>query len=390
MALLPLRVGAVLVLPIALALGAAACSSDSTTATSAASGSTASSSPEVQAIAVNLTEAGCEPRQISAKAGPTTLTVTKDDDGGLVTELEIVQDGTTVVEVEGVKPGDSKDVSVTLKEGRYDVLCPGGSAYDKGTLEVAAGSAAADSAEATKAVDTYLSYVKAEADQLVSAVAPFAAAVKDGDVAAAKASFAKARYHYEAIEPIAESFGDLDPQIDAREGDVPDAGWGGFHKIEQALFVDGDVSAMGTVADKLVTDVADLRTQIDTVELEPAQIANGAVELLNEVSVSKVTGEEDRYSHTDLSDFAGNLAGSKAAFDAVAPLLGAKDAALTVNITTQFDDVKKALDVHADATNPIGNGYVLYDTLTPEQTKALSAVLDPLADSMSQVAAQLL
>lgn len=50
-----------------------------------------------------------------------------------------------------------------------------------------------------------------------------------------------------------------------------------------------------------------------TLQLEPAQIANGSVELLNEVSVSKITGEEDRYSYTDLSDFNYNLAGSKAA-----------------------------------------------------------------------------
>ncbi len=142
--------------------------------------------------------------------------------------------------------------------------------------------------------------------------------MKAGDIETAKQKFAAARAHYESIEPIAESFGDLDPAIDAREGDVPDDEWGGFHRIEKALWVDNDVADMGPVADKLAADIQQLRTQIDTVQLEPAQIANGAVELLNEMSTSKITGEEDRYSHTDLSDFAANLAGSKAAFEALA------------------------------------------------------------------------
>ncbi len=38
-------------------------------------------------------------------------------------------------------------------------------------------------------------------------------------------------------------------------------------------------------------------------------MVTGAVELLNEVSTSKVTGEEERYSHTDLWDFQANVEG---------------------------------------------------------------------------------
>ena len=46
-----------------------------------------------------------------------------------------------------------------------------------------------------------------------------------------------ARVPYERIEPVAESFGNLDPEIDARVNDVADAAkWTGFHRIEQALW----------------------------------------------------------------------------------------------------------------------------------------------------------
>ncbi|HVW30924.1 MAG TPA: iron uptake system protein EfeO, partial [Acidimicrobiia bacterium] len=266
--------------------------------------------------------------------------------------------------------------------------CPGGEKYSKGSLEVAgtATGPAADSADRKAAVAAYLTFVKGEADQLIAAVAPFAAAVKAGDMTKAKNGFAAARYHYEAIEPIAESFGDLDPAIDAREGDVPDGEWGGFHRLEKALWADQSLAGMGPVADKLEADIQKLRNQINTVELEPAQIANGAVELLNEVSTSKITGEEDRYSHTDLSDFDANLAGSKAAFDSLRPLLAGANQALADQLTQRFADVKAALDGH-QGTDPTGNGFALYTTLQPDQTRALSTTLDTLAEPLSKVAA---
>ena len=241
-------------------------------------------------------------------------------------------------------------------------------------------------ADRSAAVTSYLAYVKGEADQLIAAVGPFAAAVKAGDTAKAEQLFAGTRAHYEAIEPIAESFGDLDPQIDAREGDVANNEFGGFHRIEKALWQDHDVTSMGPVADKLVADVRKLRVQIDSTDIEPAQIANGAVELLNEVSTSKITGEEDRCSHTDLSDFNSNLAGSKAAFEALRPLLDAAQSDLAKQLEQRFSEVQAALD-RFRGNDPVGNGFVLYGVLTPSDTRALSVAVDTLAEPLSRVAA---
>jgi iron uptake system component EfeO len=143
---------------------------------------------------------------------------------------------------------------------------------------------------------------------------------------------------------------------------------------------------MGPVADKLLADVGKLRTEIDTIEIEPAQIANGAVELLNEVSTSKITGEEDRYSHTDLSDFDANLAGSKAAFEALRPLLDARQSDLANELEQRFRQVQAALDKFK-GNDPIGNGYVLYAALTPTDTRTLAGAVDTLAEPLSRVAA---
>ena len=314
----PIRTLAVLV--VAVASIATACGKDDAS-------SKADSGSKPVTIEATLTPNGCDPANISAKAGPTTFHVTNED-ADAVTEFEILdKDGKIQGEIENVTPGLDRSFSMTLKEGTYTTYCPGGK-KEKGTLEVAKSGTGktADSAATTAAVKTYLGDVESQTNQLVPATTTFVDAVKAGDVEKAKQTFAAARYHYETVEPIAESFGDLDPKIDAREGDVPAAEWGGFHRIEKQLWEAGNVDGMAPVADQLLVDVKDLQSKIAGLELEPAQIANGAVELLNEVSASKITGEEDRYSHTDLSDFAGNVEGAQFAFTSVKPLLAGDDA----------------------------------------------------------------
>src|SRR5207342_3225693 len=95
---------------------------------------------------------------------------------------------------------------------------------------------------------------------------------------------------------------------------------------------------------KLRADVAKLHGLVRTVELDPAQIANGATELLGEVAKSKITGEEDRYSHTDLWDFQANVDGARAGYVALAPLLKQADPELAARIVTRFRAVDRALD----------------------------------------------
>lgn len=375
------------ILPVATV----ACGSDSTSSDgTAAAGAGPKTGDRVTTIEVTLSDSGCEPRSISTTAGPTTFHVTNDGTAA-VTEFEVLKGDRILGEVENITPGADRSFSLTLAKDSYTTYCPGGSAFEKGTLEVADAptGAAADGAARTTAVAAYVPYVKSEADLLATAVEPFVSAVKAGDIDTAKATFASARTHYESIEPIAESFGDLDSAIDAREGDVPDTEWGGFHRIEKALWVENDLNAMAPVADKLVTDINALRAEIDTVKLEPAQIANGAVKLLNEVSTSKITGEEDRYSHTDLADFDANLDGSKAAFESLQPLLADDNSELSTEIEQDFADVSAALDGHS-GTGPTGNGFALFNTLTADDTRALSAVFDTLAEPLARVAAKVL
>jgi iron uptake system EfeUOB component EfeO/EfeM len=190
----------------------------------------------------------------------------------------------------------------------------------------------------------------------------------------------------ERIEPVAESFGDLDAAIDARAGDVPAAAWGGFHKLEQALWARGTTAAMAPVARKLLADVTGLQRLVRTVALDAAQIANGANELLGEVSKSKITGEEERYSRTDLVDFKANVDGSLAAFEAVRPALVRLDSELAGRIRQRFDAVDAAL---APYRRGQGERYVFYDRLNDADRRRLSQAIDALAEPLSLVSAKL-
>ena len=336
-------------------------------------------------VAITLTDAGCEPATITADAGPTTFVVTN---GGTsrVTEFEILDGAKIIGERENIAAGLSDDFTLTLQPGSYTTACPGGKTAATGRLTVG-GSAVATTSDADlkAAVTGYQSYVKGRSAELTKRVTAFAAAVQAGDVKAAKSLFASARYPYEEIEPVAESFGDLDPEIDARVNDVAKGDeWTGFHRIEQALWERNTTKGMSAMADKLLADVKRLEAKVQDETYQPDQLANGATELLGEVSKSKITGEEDRYSHTDLSDFEANVVGAQTAFGLLAPALRKKDAALATNVAKRFDAVQAELKRIKK-----GGAYPSYDTVGTAQRRTFSQLVDALAEPLSEVAAKL-
>ena len=232
-----------------------------------------------------------------------------------------------------------------------------------------------------KAVNNYKSYVNDQTEQLVKTTTTFTDAVKAGDLEKAKASYAEARVYYERIEPIAESFGDLDPKIDAREGDVDTSEWGGFHRIEKAMWKDSSLEGMDQYATQLNKDVQDLQQRVKEVKLEPTQVVAGSMELLNEAAISKVTGEEERYSHIDLVDLASNVEGSLAVYHAVLPILNEKSPDLSEQLDKEFNQLTATLGKYQkDGT------YLPYTELTKEQIRELSQQLNTLSESMAQTA----
>ncbi len=333
-------------------------------------------------MAFELTDSGCVPNQAKAPAGPIVFEV-ENAGTSKVSELEVLDGETILGEVENLSDGLSGSFSLTLEEGEYTLYCPGGET-EKGTLKVSGKLQAANSPEVEKAIGQYRDYLEENTAELVAATEPFVAAVVAGEVDKAKSLYPAARIPYERIEPVAESFGDLDPRIDARENDVPAKEWSGFHVIEKALWEEGTADGMAPVGQQLLADVEELREKVKTVDLQAVQIANGANELLGEVSASKITGEEERYSHIDLVDFKANVEGAEAAFEAIEPLLSKGDPKLAKEIEASFEDVYASLKPYER-----GEGFVSYTELTKADTRKLAQEIDALAEELSQVPAQI-
>jgi len=335
-------------------------------------------------IAVTASDDSCEVATSELPAGVHQFTVTNT--GSKVTEFYVYAAGDRVMgEVENIAPGVARELRVELPAGDYQATCKPGMVGDgiRTALSVTGQAAALDEDASLAAAGTdFQRYVQSQTAELVPQTAAFVGAVKAGDIEGAKALYPVARTYWERIEPVAESFGDLDPIIDGREGDQAEGeDFTGFHRIEQALWETGDVSAMGPYADQLLTDVQQVATKADDVTLSPLQLANGAKGLLDEIATGKITGEEDRYSHTDLWDFSANLEGSEAVVQALRPYLTQTDLDLLTTIDDRFAAAEAELEQYRH-----GDGWQSYDQLTDEQLRGLSDSITALTESVSQVA----
>jgi len=357
------------------ALALAACSSEASDAPGEAA---------ADEIAVAATDDGCDVATTELDAGVHQFTVTNS--GSKVTEFYVYADGDRVMaEVENIAPGVARELRVELPAGEYETACKPGMVGDGIRSDlVVSGEAATlsdDESLAQAGVD-YQRYVQSQTGALLEQTTAFTDAVQAGDIEGAKTLFPIARTYWERIEPVAESFGDLDPIIDGREGDQAEGeDFTGFHRIEKALWETGDVSDMGPYADQLRSNVEEIVAKANEVTLDPLQLANGAKALLDEIATGKITGEEDRYSHTDLWDFAANLEGSEAAVQALRPYLEEADPELVAEIDERFAATEAELEQHRS-----GDGWTSYDQLTQEQLRGLSDSITALTQSVSQVA----
>lgn len=346
-------------------------------------------------VAVTATENECAVAASSLPSGPATFAVTNT--GDRVTEVYVYAQGDRVIgEVENVGPGTSRDLIIALSAGDYQVVCKPGMVGSgiRTALRVTGSAAPAEpkSALLTDGVASYRAYVRTETQALVDTTGPLVAAIVAGDAAKARELYPSARTHYERIEPVAESFGDLDPSVDMRADDVePGKPFTGFHRLEQDLFATGDVSGSGPVANALLADTHTLADRIPGLEMTPLSIANGAKSLLDEVAKSKVTGEEERYSHIDLVDFAGNVDGARTAIAALRPVVAGVDPNLATTLDARFTSLQSLLDTHLAAPSDpgaiVGSAYVSYLRLRPDQIKALAAAVDSLSEPLGRVPA---
>ena len=380
-------------LSVLLAMGLAACQppeadKPAAPASGEAAASGAAAAPNADgSINIAVTDTACDPMELTVPSGKTVFNI--KNNSGRKLEWEILEGVMVVDERENIAPGLSDKMTVTLMPGTYEMTC-GLLTNPRGKLVVTdsgfkADPAQADMAKLTQPWADSKVYVQGEAKLLVEKTEKFAAAVKAGKVDEAKALFADTRVHYERIEPIAELFNELDPAIDSREDDykekAKDDAFTGFHRIEHALWVDNKIDdKVKETADKLDKDVKALKAEIDVLSFPPSKVVGGAAALIEEVAGTKITGEEDRYSHTDLSDFQANIDGSQKIVELFRPMIAEKDKALLDTVDANFKQINDIL-----AKYKKGDGFETYDKLSEADRTQLKAPINTLAEELGKL-----
>jgi iron uptake system component EfeO len=338
-------------------------------------------------IPVTAGDESCDVAAADAPAG--TITFAVRNTGTKITEFYLYGTGDRIMgEIENVGPGLTRNLIVEVPDGgSYTTACKPGMVGDgiraPFTVTGTATRSVDEDTRLAEATAGYHRWVTSQVEALVPRTQEFADAVRAGDVETAKTLFPVARTYWERIEPVAESFGDIDPKIDGREDDERDPGveFTGYHRLEKDLWVDGLQPDSAAMAERLMADLRELQAAVATVELTPVQLANGAKELLDEVATGKITGEEDRYSHTDLWDFKANVEGSQGAVASLRPVIDEKDPTLGPVLDERFAAVDALL-----AEYRVGDGYRLYTELTEEDVRRMAAAVDALGEPVSQVA----
>jgi iron uptake system component EfeO len=388
------RGAAAAVLAASLALVAAGCSgSGSGSSAKGPAGGAAASGDKSSTVKIELTSQGCQPKPATIPAGAVEFDVTNSD-AGSVTEAELrTNDKAHILgEQENLTPGLSGGFSLTVQPGTYKVNCPGASQPDwtfKVTGKVT-GPTWQSNPQLVTAVQGYSTFVKQNTTDLVSHTQTFCQAVSSGNMNQAKVLYPQARVYYEKIEPVASVWGSLDTSIDGRwENPVTvKSQFTGFHRIEQMLWQDKSRSGAPAMCSGLVKNEQQLLTLVGSAQYNPLDMAAGATDLVNEAATAKITGEEERYSNTDLPVFEANVEASMEVITLLQPYLQTKDAS-TVALIKQRDAAVESLLTKYKATPGYDStGYVDYSTVSKADRKQLSTAVNALAEAMSKVSSE--
>lgn len=316
------------------------------------------------------------------------------NEGTKVTEFYVLKEDKKAIvsEAENIGPSLSRDLVVQLDPGTYFITCvPGMTGNGFHTELTVTGNSAkgadANSAALVEAAARYKIFVLDQATTLLAETKKFAALYTSSKFAEARELYPNARMYWERIEPVAESFGDLDPILDLREADLaPNQEWTGWHRIEKDLWAPKSNYTPLTSAQRiaqarlLVAKTQELLDRVKNLEFKAFQMANGAKELLDEVATGKVTGEEEIWSGTDLWDFQANVEGAEKVYSLVQDVVREKDAKLATELEKNFAIIFKQLDQLRTT-----GGFRTYSTLDKSTVLILASSVDALAEPLSRL-----
>lgn len=340
-------------------------------------------------ITVTIHPHSCEPNALSVPAGRASFRIVNRSERAV--EWEILDGVLVVEERENIAPGLSQVINANLLPGDYAITC-GLLSNPRGTLHVTPTAESDANAKARPSMVAFIGplsefrvYLSSQSSALIKAVAALQQAVAAGDLQQAQALYLPARAAYQRLAPAAQRLAELDNAINARadyfEKREQDPQFQGFHRLEYALFQQRDLSGMAPVAQRLLDDVSSLKQQLLAQSLPPEQLVSVVARNVRSLAeVRAVSGEEERYSHSDLNGFASNLQTTRKVIDLLRPLLSKAAAELLPPIDTAISGLESQF-----ATLRAGDGYRTYDSVNATQRQQIADQAKQLADALDAI-----
>jgi iron uptake system component EfeO len=213
-----------------------------------------------------------------------------------------------------------------------------------------------------------------------------AKAAKAGQLQTAKQNYILAHQSYEQVRTIIRLFANADETINSRadyylEG-VNDPAFVGFHRLEYDLFAHKNLTEAHIQAVDLHYKLGDLHKRVANDELDIAKIIQSSADFTEMILTTKLMGQENQYSHSDLADIQANIQGSAQIIRHLTPFIPAK----------QYSSINQSYQQMLNILNKyqLSQGqYQTFDQLSQKDHDRLYSLISTQAQQLAELRSQL-
>jgi iron uptake system component EfeO len=280
---------------------------------------------------IDVSGNGCGGAWSVSGPGWHTLQISNQGTGGGEVDLVDPANGAVYAEIENSGPGTVNPLTIDFGSARYALVCLFSDTNPlQGATVTVAGHATGTAAVLPVTYNDLIPLAKAYQAQEAAALkvlaretAALAAAVRGGNLAAARRAWLTAHLQYETLGDAYGAFGDFDNEIDGRadQTGVSSPKWTGFFRLEYGLWHGQPVTSLAPVAEALDKDVDALVTWWRTQQVPLADLGRRAHEVIENALEFQLTGHDDYGGGTTLASTVAAIAASRVLLALLHPLL---------------------------------------------------------------------
>jgi iron uptake system component EfeO len=341
---------------------------------------------------ITVSDSQCGATWHLASPGWYTFEINNQGVDGAEIDLTDPANGAVYAELENTGPGTITPMSLDVGSGKYAFLCLFADSNPLAGPTVTVGG----DVKGTPAVlpvtynDLYPLAKKYQADLesgikvLAGETDTLTAAVKSGNLTAAKTDWLTAHYQYETLGDAYDAFGTYDTEIDGRADavGVNSPQWTGFFRLEYGLWHGQPVAELTRVAQTLDENVHQLLAWWPSQQVPLADLGRRAHEVIENALEFQLTGHDDYGSGTTLASTDAAIQASRQLLSLLQPLLAPRDPQLP-QVYTDLDTLQSLLE-----KEHLPDGWWVPVSALPTQTREqIDAACDQALQDLAPVAA---